>query len=126
MLEQYPAHATMPATDFERAKRFYGETLGFQSEGEQPGGVFYRSGNTRFLVFPSNGTASGSHTQLGWAVDDIDATVAELKGRGVQFEEYDYPNFKTVNSIFTAAGTLKSAWFKDSEGNLLGIVQFMG
>jgi catechol 2,3-dioxygenase-like lactoylglutathione lyase family enzyme len=63
MLANYPIHATLPATDLERAKRFYTKKLGLTAESEAPEGVFYRSGDTRFLVFPSGGTASGAHTQ---------------------------------------------------------------
>ena len=125
MLTNYPVHAALPASDLERAKRFYAEKLGLTPQSETPGGVFYKCGaGTRFLVFPSGGTASGTHTQLGWEVGDIEAEVAELKARGVEFEEYDTPYLKTVNSI-ASPGPVKSAWFKDSEGNLLGLVQFM-
>ncbi len=63
MLANYPIHATLPATDLERAKRFYTEKLGLTAESEAPEGVFYHSGDTRFLVFPSRGTASETHTQ---------------------------------------------------------------
>lgn len=124
MLGNYPVHPTLPATDFERAKKFYGETLGLEQVSELPAGVFYRAGSTRFLVYPSQGTASGSHTQLGWVVDDIEAEVADLKARGVTFLEYDTPYLKTVNGIATRPN-VKSAWFNDTEGNLLGVVQFL-
>jgi predicted enzyme related to lactoylglutathione lyase len=125
MLTNYPIHTTLPAQDFERAKRFYAEKLALTPESEAPGGVFYRcGGNTRVLVFPSQGVASGTHTQMGWTVDDIEAEVASLKARGVVFEEYDMPGLKTVESIATT-GPLRAAWFKDSEGNLLSLVQFI-
>jgi catechol 2,3-dioxygenase-like lactoylglutathione lyase family enzyme len=86
MIANYPIHATLPATDLERARRFYTEKLGLTAESEAPEGVFYRSGDTHFLVFPSGGTASGTHTQLSWTVDDIETEVAALKARGVIFE----------------------------------------
>ena len=124
MLANYPIHATLPATDMERAKRFYTEKLGLTAENEAPEGVFYRSGDTRFLVFPSGGTASGTHTQLSWTVDDIEAEVAALKARGVIFEEYDFPSLKTINGVATM-GPVKIAWMKDSEGNLLSVAQFV-
>ena len=117
-------YATLPAADLERAKGFYGEKLGLVPSSEQPGGIFYEVGSTRFLVFPTGGRASGQHTQMGFTVDDIDATVSELKSRGVVFEEYDFPGLKTLNSVATT-GPIKAAWFRDSEGNLLGIAQFM-
>jgi catechol 2,3-dioxygenase-like lactoylglutathione lyase family enzyme len=125
MLADRPIHATLPAADLERAKRFYTEKLGLSPESEAPGGIFYLcGGGTRFLVFPSGGTASGTHTQLGWTVDDIEAEVADLKARGVVFEEYDTPYLKTVDSVATT-GPIKAAWFKDSEGNFLSVVQFV-
>ena len=124
MLANYPIHATLPATDLERAKRFYTEKLGLTAESEAPEGVFYRCGDTRFLVFPSGGTASGAHTQLSWTVDDIETEVAALKARGVIFEEYDMPSLKTINGV-ASMGPVKIAWMKDSEGNLLSVAQFV-
>ncbi len=125
MLADRPIHTTLPAADLERAKRFYSEKLGLMPESEAPGGIFYRCGaDTRFLVFPSGGTASGQHTQMSWTVDDIESEVAGLKARGVVFEEYETPSLKTVQSVATT-GPIKAAWFKDSEGNLLGVVQFV-
>ena len=122
MLASAVYHATLPCSDFDRAKAFYADKLGLTPESDVPGGAFYESKGTRFLLFPSGGVASGTHTQLGFNVDDIAATVSELKGRGVKFEEYDFPAFDKATSIATT-GDVQSAWFKDSEGNLLGIVQ---
>ena len=88
------------------------------------GALFYRCGeNTQFLLFPSEGIANGTHTQASWIVDDVEAEVAELKARGVVFEEYNTPSFKTVQSI-AITEVARGAWFKDSEGNLIGLVQF--
>jgi catechol 2,3-dioxygenase-like lactoylglutathione lyase family enzyme len=124
MLAEYPIHAALPATDLERAKRFYAEKLGLTPESEGPDGLFYRcGGGTRFLVFPSGGAASGTHTQMTWNTPAIEATVAELKARGVVFEEYDTPQVKTFNSVATL-GQSKGAWFQDSEGNMLALGQF--
>jgi catechol 2,3-dioxygenase-like lactoylglutathione lyase family enzyme len=122
MLEGRFMHPTLPATDLERAKAFYTEKLGLTPAREMPGGLVYEGGGGWFLLYPSGSAGSGQHTQAGWQVDDIDAEVAALKERGVVFEEYDYPTFKTVDGI-AATGNTKAAWFKDSEGNLLGIVQ---
>ena len=124
MLAEYPIHAALPATDLERAKRFYTDKLGLIPESEGPDGLFYRcGGTTRFLVFPSGGTASGTHTQMTWNTPDIEATVADLKARGVVFEEYDLPEVKTINGVATL-GESKGTWFYDSEGNLLALGQF--
>ena len=76
------------------------------------------------LLFASQGDASETHTQAGWITNDIEAEVAALKARGLNFEEYDTPSLKTINSI-AIMGPVKAAWFKDSEGNLLGLMQFV-
>jgi catechol 2,3-dioxygenase-like lactoylglutathione lyase family enzyme len=112
--------ATIPAQDLERAKSFYSDKLGLKPFEEAPEGLRYRCGSGEFLLFQSSGKAAGTHTQLGWDVDDIEAVVAELRGNGLVFEEYDQPDFKTVNSIAGIEGA-RGAWFKDSEGNLLAI-----
>jgi predicted enzyme related to lactoylglutathione lyase len=123
MFANDPIFPTLPAADLERAKRFYAEKLGLTPESEETGGLFYRCGkDTRFGVFPSQGEASGTHTQAIWLVEDVESTVDALKARGVVFEEYDLPSLKTVNGIATA-GPTKGAWFKDSEGNLLSLAQ---
>lgn len=97
---------------------------------ERPGGLRYRSNDGFLVLFESAGEASGTHTQMGWEVADVESIVAALKARGVIFEEYDLPGLKTANGIAEIAGNYpskgageKGAWFKDSEGNLLGIGQ---
>jgi catechol 2,3-dioxygenase-like lactoylglutathione lyase family enzyme len=130
MLHDGEVATRLPARDLERAKAFYSDKLGLEPIEERPGGARYRCGNSYFALFQSAGAASGTHTQMGWEVKDIEATVAELRRRGVVFEEYDLPGFKTVNGIADIAGNYpskgsgeKGAWFYDSEGNLLGIGQ---
>jgi catechol 2,3-dioxygenase-like lactoylglutathione lyase family enzyme len=122
MLGNYWVSPSLPASDLERAKKFYEGTLGLKVAEEDPGGLTFQAKGSELFVFISMGKSDGSFTQAGWEVDDIEAEVAELKGRGVSFEEYDYPELKTVNSIAETADG-KSAWFKDSEGNLLGLLQ---
>ncbi len=130
MLKESEVATRLPARDLNRARKFYSDKLGLEPIEERPGGLRYRSGNSFFVLFESAGEASGSHTQMGWEVDDIEANVAGLKARGVVFEEYDLPGLKTVNGIAEIAGNYSSkgvgergSWFKDSEGNLLGIGQ---
>lgn len=126
MLSKARIHATLPAQDLARARNFYEAALGLAPALVAPGGVFYEvDGGTRFLLFPSSGRASGGHTQLGFTVDDIEAEVGALRAKGVIFESYDMPQFDSATSIATFPGT-RSAWFKDTEGNLLGIVQVTG
>ena len=118
----------LPAQDLDRARAFYAEKLGLEPAEERPGGLRYVCASGEFALFQSTGGASGDHTQMGWEVDDIDATVRELRARGVVFEEYDLPGHQTVDGIAYVEGNYPSkgtgeraAWFRDSEGNMLGI-----
>jgi catechol 2,3-dioxygenase-like lactoylglutathione lyase family enzyme len=123
MIKDRRSHATLPAADLERAKTWYEEKLGLTPASETPNGVFYTlAGGTRFILYPTPNPDRGGHTQMGLVTDDVDAEVAGLKERGVVFEEYDFPGLKTENSI-AKTGEARAAWFKDSEGNTLGLVQ---
>jgi catechol 2,3-dioxygenase-like lactoylglutathione lyase family enzyme len=121
----------IPAQDLDRARKFYADKLGLEPDEERPGGLLYRHPGGEFAVFASAGGSPGTFTQMGWEVDDLEATVAELKARGVVFEEYDVPGLKTIDGIAEISGNYPSkggkgehaAWFRDSEGNMLGIGQ---
>jgi catechol 2,3-dioxygenase-like lactoylglutathione lyase family enzyme len=124
VLSDRRVHATIPVNDLDAARRFYQGTLGFSEHTSNRGAVLYQAGQgTLFAVTKSSGKASGSHTQMGFTVDDIDAEVADLKRRGVVFEEYDVPGLKTVGSV-AQTGPNRAAWFKDPEGNLIGLISF--
>ena len=130
MLSDGRVATRLPAQNLERARRFYAEKLGLEPVEERPGGLRYRCRDSEFVVFQSAGTASGDHTQMSWEVDDIEETMRELRKRGVVFEEYDLPGLQTVDGIVEVEGNYPSkgtgergAWFRDSEGNLLGIGQ---
>ena len=131
MLGDSKVAARIPVQDLQRARAFYAEKLGLEPSEERPGGLLYRCGEGEFALFESTGAASGDHTQMGWEVEDIEATVEWLRGRGVVYEEYDFPGLRTVNGIAEVAGNYpskggvgeKAAWFRDSEGNLFGIGQ---
>ena len=123
MLRDHPLHATIPATDLDRARAFYADKLGLTPSGEDPGGLLYElPGGSWFRLFPTPYAGTAQHTLAGWNVDDIDKEVAGLRASGVVFEEYDTPQLKTVDGIATMPGG-RAAWFKDSEGNILGLVQ---
>jgi hypothetical protein len=83
---------------------------------ERPGGLRYECGSDRFALFESTGMASGSHTQMGWEVDDIDAVVEELRSRGVVFEEVDVPGLRTVDGIAEVEGNYPSASGRPGSG----------
>lgn len=123
MLRNAAVHAYIPVADMDRARKFYEKKLGLKAKEESPGGVIYDCGKgTWFFLYKSMGAGTSKASQAFWEVDDVGAEVAELKARGVIFEEYDMPGIKTVNSIATGGGA-KTAWFKDSEGNILAISQ---
>lgn len=130
MLATSQVSTRLPAQNLERARKFYSEKLGLDPVEERPGGLLYRCGAGTFALFKSSGKSSGAHTQMGWEVEDIESTVAALRARGIVFEEYDAPGIKTLNGIADIRGNYpskgvgeKGAWFRDSEGNLLGIGQ---
>ncbi|MCF6524185.1 VOC family protein [Streptomyces sp. JJ36] len=121
----------LPAQDLERARRFYAERLGLEPVDERPGGLLYRCGGVEFALFRSAGASPGTFTQMGWEVDDLDAVVADLRRRGVEFEEVDLPGLRTSDGIAEVEGNYPSKgargergfWFRDSEGNMLGVGQ---
>ena len=122
--------AKLPAQDLDRARAFYRDQLGLEPVEEREGGLRYCCAAGEFHVFLSSGVASGTSTQLGFEVADIEATVAELRERGVVFEHFDAPGFEMVDGIVDIADNYASkgtgergAWFRDSEGNLLALGQ---
>ena len=122
MLGDHAILASLPASDIARAKEFYRDKLDLKPVRESPdGGAYYETGSSRFFLYPSGFAGTNQATAAAWEVDDIEATVAELRGRGVVFEEYDFEEFKTVDGIATTAEGQRGAWFKDSEGNILAI-----
>jgi catechol 2,3-dioxygenase-like lactoylglutathione lyase family enzyme len=124
MLGDHPIGAMIPATDLARAKAFYADTLGLKVVTENPEGIEFESGGIRFDVFPTRASAGSGATVAGWLVKDLAAEMDDLRSRGIKFDEYDLPDFKTVNGIAEIEG-FRGCWFKDSEGNVLAVVQDM-
>jgi predicted enzyme related to lactoylglutathione lyase len=123
MLQKSPIYAYIPAQDLERARNFYEQKVGLKPDKQINGGVVYESaGGTAAFLYPTPNAGTSRASQAFWQVPDIEAEVAELKKRGVKFEEYDVPGMKTVNGIATGGGA-KAAWFKDSEGNTMAVIQ---
>lgn len=130
MLQNGKVATRLPAQDLDRARAFYFEKLGLEPAEEREGGLRYVCATGEFALFESAGAATGDHTQMGWVVEDIETTVRELRSRGVVFEEYDLAGLRTVDGIAEIEGNYPSkgtgergAWFRDSEGNMLGIGQ---
>ena len=118
------AYAKLPARDVKRARAFYADKLDLTPFGEHNGHLFYELGGTHFMVYPSSGAASGTHDQIGFVVEDVESTVATLRSNGVIFEEYESPPGASATDGVIDFGGVKSAWFKDSESNLLSIAEF--
>ena len=117
-------HPVLPASDLDRAKRWYSEKLGLEPAREDEyGGAEYEIGGAMFLVYQSEFAGTNKATAAGFRVDDFDATVAELRSAGVVFEDVDFGEFgSTVDGVLTMSGSNdKAAWFKDSEGNILSL-----
>jgi catechol 2,3-dioxygenase-like lactoylglutathione lyase family enzyme len=125
MLQRFPLYAYFPAKDVARARRFYEDKLGFRPKEEVAGGVAYEFGNgTACFLYPTPSAGTSKASQAFWQVDDIEREVAELKSRGIEFENYDTPGQRSPSGVITAGGA-RAAWFKDTEGNILAIIQTM-
>ena len=123
MLKNAPMYSYVPVADLERARKFYEGPLQLGPGKPFGPGVSFECGKgTAFFMYPSAGAGTSKASTAFWQVQDVEAEVAALKGRGVVFEEYDMPGLKTVNSIATGGGA-RTAWFKDTEGNILAVSQ---
>ena len=122
MLQNAPMYSYIPAKDVARARKFYEEKLGIKPKQETAGGVVYEFGNgTACFLYPTANAGTSQASQAFWQVDDIEREVTDLKARGVKFEKYDMPEMDE-NGISTAGGA-KAAWFKDTEGNIMALIQ---
>ncbi|MBB1061477.1 VOC family protein [Marilutibacter spongiae] len=123
MLQDHPIHAYLPARDVVRARHFYEQVLGLVPGAELEGGVTYAfGGGTAAFLYPTGNAGTSLASQAFWQVDDIEREVAALKQRGVRFEHYDMPDTEWEGDI-GSSGCVRAAWFKDSEGNILAIIQ---
>jgi predicted enzyme related to lactoylglutathione lyase len=121
MLQDSPMFAYLPAKDVARARRFYEEKLGFKPKAQIADGVVYEfAAGTSCFLYPTPNAGTNKASQAFWQVADVEREVAELKAKGITFEHYDMPEMK--GDIATGGGA-KSAWFKDTEGNILAIIQ---
>ncbi len=125
MLTNSMVAASMPAVDIKRARKFYEEKLGLKMVKEDPGpGMMFQAGGGTMLYLYQRAATKADHTAATFKVDNLEAEVKELKSKGVKFEEYNIPamGLKTVNGI-AKMGDMKAAWFKDTEGNILGLTE---
>ena len=121
MLDQAPVTTMLPVIDLNRARHFYEAKLGLRPRGSSPDGKFkYACGDATLALFPKPCGTKAEHTAVSFRVAKLEAEIADLKSRGVVFEDYDYPDLRTVDHV-CVLGSEKAAWFKDTEGNLLCI-----
>jgi catechol 2,3-dioxygenase-like lactoylglutathione lyase family enzyme len=122
MLGDKEAIPTIAVRNLETASKFYQGTLGLKPTPTQEQGVLgYKSGRANVIVYQSQFAGTNKATAVTWAVDDLEAAVRELKGKGVRFEHYDLPGTSRQGDIH-GSGKTKAAWFKDPDGNILALV----
>lgn len=122
MLGDNDAQATIAVKNLTAARKFYEGTLGLKpvhTEGKEA--VSYKSGNSQVLVYHSQYAGTNKATAATWMVDDVEGLAKDLKAKGVKFEHYDMPGMTRKGDVHVA-GTMKAAWFKDPDGNILALV----
>ncbi|REK12378.1 MAG: VOC family protein [Actinobacteria bacterium] len=125
MLSQFEITTALPAKDMDRAERFYEDVLGFDKADDAETGTMYESGDgTSFFIYPSSFAGTNQGTAATWHVDDIENVVDKLRDRGVDFEEYDMPDLTTEDGIAELEDGTKTAWFRDTEGNILALTEY--
>jgi catechol 2,3-dioxygenase-like lactoylglutathione lyase family enzyme len=126
MLESASTHAMIAVSDIDVAREFYGVTLGLKAGDDRPGAAvrYATAAGTWFLVYQSGFAGTAKSTCVRFEVEDIELTVAELRTRGIVFEEYDLPGVKTVDGIADHESGARGAWFKDPDGNILQIGEY--
>ena len=122
MLGSHEATATIAVKDLDGARRFYENTLGLKPrETPEQEVVLYKAGRSGLLVYKSDYAGTNRATAATWSVKDVDGLAQELKGKGVRFERYDFPNCQHVGDVHVM-GEHRVAWFKDPEGNIHSLV----
>jgi predicted enzyme related to lactoylglutathione lyase len=131
MLGNAPVLTTIPVVDLERAKAFYGQTLGLNPvrmpnrDTNGIGALFEAGDGTLLALYPRPTPANADHTLASFWVEDLEAAIKELAARGINFEQYDLPGIKTDERGIAQADSMKGAWFKDPEGNILGLGELL-
>jgi catechol 2,3-dioxygenase-like lactoylglutathione lyase family enzyme len=126
MLSVFPIHPSLAAADLARARRWYEVKLGLVPSQDLGGVLVYSVGSSNFAVYETPSAGTAKNTVAIWNVADLRADMARLRGRGVVFEDYDVGDFRTVDGIMSEPEGDLNAWFTDSEGNIIGLVQRAG
>jgi len=124
MLGKADATPMIAVKDLDRARKFYEDTLGLETDDEWGGeGVTLKSGDTLINVYRSEFAGTNKATALTFDVDDIDKEVSDLKEKGVFFEHYDLPGLEPRGDLYVGESGFKTAWFKDPDGNILSLIE---
>lgn len=121
MLANGTVTANIPASDLNRARAFYADTLGLTPSSEMEGVmlIYTTTGGSTFSIYQTEYAGQAKHTIAQFHVDDVDEEARTLKAKGVTFERYDLPGVEWNDDVASLGGMGKAAWFKDSEGNIL-------
>ncbi len=125
MLSNAPVYPTLPVTDLQKSREFYEKTLGLSVAEEMPHGLVLKAGSGTQLYIYQRGPSKADHTLAGFRVENINETVDQLFQKGVVFEKYDFPGIKTNEKGIAEQDSVKAAWFKDPDGNILGITEVL-
>jgi catechol-2,3-dioxygenase len=121
---EFPVYAVLPALDFARARSWYQEKLGLTPSEEVPGNAWYPCADgTWFILTETPNAGTAKNTAAGFTVKEIESVMADLRSRGVVFEEYDFGEMGSTEDGLIAMGNIRAAWFKDSEGNIVELSQ---
>lgn len=128
MLANSPVTPTLAVTDLEKSKDFYENKLGLSSDPKMTdeNGILYKAGmGTMLYLYKRQSPSTADNTQVSFKVEDINNEIDELSGKGVVFEQYDMPEMglKTDEKGVATMGEIKSAWFKDPDGNILSLLE---
>lgn len=121
MFKDLTSSAIVATSDLERARRFYGETLGLEMQGDTTGVLSFQTGATTLIVYPSGTAGTNRANAVIWgAAGSFDTVIAELRGKGVRFEEYPELGMTITDGVHST-GDFKAIWFKDPDGNILHV-----
>ena len=122
-LTDHRVYAVLPTKDLAAARDWYAEKTGAIPSAEDPGGSWYECADgTWFVLTLSQFAGTAENTAASFQVDDLEAVMAEMRSRGVVFEDYDLPGFVTVDGLFSH-GPYRACWFKDNDGNIVEVSQ---
>lgn len=116
------AHPILPAADLKRFRTYYHDRLGLDPAEEHDGMLVYRGSGSEFEVYETENAGTAKNTQMVWMTDDLDAEMRRLRDAGIEFEDFEIPGMKTEKGV-VVTDEMRSAWFRDSEGNILCITQ---